>query len=80
MSELVLLPVPAYLLPTSHNVNILCNHGMVIESRQLHRLDSVTSTTSLLNFTSSSITVLLLSGFQSGIPHGILLKYFLGLL
>ena len=33
-----------------------------------------------VNFTSSSLTVLLLSGFQSGIPHGVLLKYFLGLL
>ena len=33
-----------------------------------------------VSFASSSMTALLLSGFQSGIPHSILLDYFLGLL
>ena len=50
MSELALLPAPAHLLPTSHNVNVFFNHGTVTESRQLHGLDSAVSTTSLCEF------------------------------
>ena len=80
MSGLALLPAPAHLLPTSHTVDVFSNRGTVTEAGNDMGLILLFLPLLYVNFTGSSMTALLLSGFQYGIPHSILLEYFLGLL